>query len=139
MPCCVVVLVGTSYSHVPLHVTLTQAIETGASLHVVLCATHCFDKTLMDTIIQGKWALLLRQRRRYLALSIVTDTDFSFAQSTDNMNPIEKVERSSLIMASTIHQLPASAMIQPARISDVKKYSPMLFDEGEGGGEIENE
>lgn len=86
-----------------------MAIETGASLHVVLCATHCFDKTLMDTIIQ------------------------------DNMNPIEKVERSSLIMASTIHQLPASAMIQPARISDVKKYSPMLFDEGEGGGEIENE
>ena len=55
------------------------------------------------------------------------------------MNPIEKVERSSLIMASTIHQLPASAMIQPARIADVKQYSPMLFDDGEGGGKIENE
>src|SRR5262249_34118775 len=34
-----------------------------ASLHVVVAATHCFDKTLLDTVIQG------------------------------NVNPIEKVER----------------------------------------------
>lgn len=43
-----------------------------AALHVVIAATHCFDKTLMNTVIQ------------------------------DNVNPIEKVERSSLIVASTI-------------------------------------
>ena len=44
-----------------------------ASLHVVIAATHCFDKSLLNTVIQ------------------------------DNVNPIEKVERSSLIVASTIH------------------------------------
>ena len=77
-----------------------MAVETGASLHVVLCATHCFDKSLMNTIVQN------------------------------NVNPIEKIERSSLIMASTIHQLPASAMIKADRVEDVKKYSPMLFRDG---------
>jgi hypothetical protein len=75
-----------------------MAVETGASLHVVLCATHCFDKSLMNTLIQ------------------------------DNVNPIEKVERSSLIMASTIHQLPPSEMILQSRIENVKEYSPMLFN-----------
>ncbi len=29
-----------------------------ASLHVVIAATHCFDKTLMNTIIQGNYAIL---------------------------------------------------------------------------------
>eukprot|EP00434_Breviolum_minutum_P021029 symbB.v1.2.018552.t1/scaffold1483.1/size116006/1 len=44
-----------------------------ATLHVVLCATHCFDKTLMETVIQ------------------------------ENLNPIAELERSSILMASTIH------------------------------------
>lgn len=44
-----------------------------AALHVVLAATHCFDKTLLDTVIQ------------------------------DNVNPIEKVERSLMIVGTTVH------------------------------------
>src|SRR6185369_6443003 len=39
-----------------------------ASLHVVIAATHCFDRTLLDTVIQA------------------------------NVNPIEKVERSLMIV-----------------------------------------
>merc|ERR1719479_549906 len=57
-----------------------------ASLHIVLAAAHCFDKSVMETVIQ------------------------------DNCNPIEKVERSTLIMASTVHQLPAAALVQEAEL-----------------------
>ena len=46
-----------------------------ADLHVVLAATHCFDKTLINTIVQ------------------------------QNVNPIEKVERSILIMGTTTRRV----------------------------------
>jgi len=68
-----------------------------ASLHVVLVATHCFDKTLVETVVQ------------------------------DNVNPIEKVERSVLIMASTIHAVPPATLVQPAELTRVQTYSPTLF------------
>jgi hypothetical protein len=52
-----------------------------SELHVVVGLSHCFDNDLMGTIIQN------------------------------NMNPIEKVERSALLMASTIYnQLPAALL-----------------------------
>lgn len=53
-----------------------------ATLHVVLCATQCFDKIVMETLIQ------------------------------ENVNPIEHLERSSLLMASTIHQAPLQTLLQ---------------------------
>lgn len=67
-----------------------------ASLHVVIAATHCFDKSLMDTIVRG------------------------------NINPIERVERSALIMASTIHGLPVSEMVPGSELQRVLTYSPQL-------------
>jgi hypothetical protein len=67
-----------------------------ASLHVVIAASHCFDKSLMDTVVQG------------------------------NVNPIERVERSALIMASTIHELPACDLISENQRSRVLTYSPQL-------------
>eukprot|EP01122_Echinamoeba_exundans_P013034 TRINITY_DN5621_c0_g4_i2.p1 TRINITY_DN5621_c0_g4~~TRINITY_DN5621_c0_g4_i2.p1 ORF type:complete len:638 (+),score=189.56 TRINITY_DN5621_c0_g4_i2:74-1987(+) len=68
-----------------------------AELHVLIAATHCFDKSLIDTVIQ------------------------------DNVNPIEKVERSSLIVATTIHNKEATLLIKNDQTERVKTYSPMLF------------
>jgi hypothetical protein len=46
-----------------------------------------------------------------------------------NVNPIERVERSALIMASTIHELPACDLIAENQRSRVLTYSPQLDDE----------
>ena len=68
-----------------------------ASLHVVVASTHCFDKTLMDAVVQ------------------------------DNVNPIEKVERSVLIAASAIHCQAAEAMLREEQVGRVKAHCPQLF------------
>jgi len=68
-----------------------------ASLHIVIAATHSFDKTLIDTVIK------------------------------DNINPIEKVERSTLIMATTLHNKQADELLKPSQCERVSTYSPMLF------------
>merc|ERR1712183_1055715 len=57
-----------------------------ASLHIILAATHHFDKTILDTVIQ------------------------------DSINPIEKVERSALIMATNIHGKPASELVESTHL-----------------------
>lgn len=56
--------------------TLTQSggiLIEDAQLHVMIATTHCFEKSLMSTLIQ------------------------------DNVNPIEKLEKSSCIVASVLH------------------------------------
>merc|ERR1712151_1414945 len=68
-----------------------------ASLHIVVAATHCFDKTITETVVQ------------------------------DNTNPIDKVERSTLIMATTVHQQPVSALIRESHVQRVQGSSPLLF------------
>ena len=71
-----------------------------AELHVVLAATHCFEQTLINTVIQ------------------------------DNVNPIEKVERSTLIMASTIQNLPVRDLIEASQVQRVHTFSPKLLELG---------
>jgi hypothetical protein len=69
-----------------------------ASLHVVIAATHCFDKSLVDTVILG------------------------------NTNPIEKVERSMLIVAGVIHRAETAAMIQDSQVSRIAEFAPKLLE-----------
>lgn len=68
-----------------------------ANLHIVIAATHCFDKTVLETVVQ------------------------------ENVNPIEKVERSTLIMASTVHQQPTVALIKESSALRLLQASPQLF------------
>jgi hypothetical protein len=52
-----------------------------SDLHVIVCVTHRFEKNVMETVIQ------------------------------DNINPIEKLEMSTLLLASTIHGVSAEKLI----------------------------
>ena len=79
-----------------------------ASLHVILAATHCFDKTMMDTIVQ------------------------------DNVNPIEPVERSLLIVAGVVHGKDTRDMLQSTQVDRIARFAPQLLTD-EGGVELDPE
>jgi hypothetical protein len=68
-----------------------------ASFHVIIAATHCFDKSLTDTVVQ------------------------------DNVNPIEKLERSNLIVATTVHGRAAKELVKVEHLEEVRKYSEGVF------------
>jgi len=68
-----------------------------AELHVVLAATHCFEKMLLDTVVQ------------------------------DNVNPIEKAERSGLIMSTTISGKPPTELIEESHVPRLQGHSEGLF------------
>jgi hypothetical protein len=69
----------------------------GASLHIVVSSTHCFGRNLMDTLVR------------------------------DNVNPIAKVEHSSLIIASRIfNKKPEELIVESAR-ARIAAQSPTLF------------
>jgi hypothetical protein len=71
-----------------------------SDLHVVLCVTHCFEKDVMDTVVQ------------------------------DNINPIERLELSTLLLASTIHGTFPTKLI--AEDTEKKRFESTfpLFIEG---------
>lgn len=63
-----------------------------------MAATHCFEKNVINTLVQ------------------------------DNVNPIDKVERSALIVATTIHEKPARALVQADQLERLSTLSaPALF------------
>jgi hypothetical protein len=62
-----------------------------SELHVIVAVTHCFENDVMGTVIQ------------------------------DNINPIEKLEKSTLLIASTIHGVPAKNLIRGS--ADVQRLT----------------
>ncbi len=75
-----------------------QLAVEGATLHVVMAATHCFEKNVINTLVQ------------------------------DNVNPIEKVERSQLIVATTVHNQPAQVLVNADQLERLQTISaPKLF------------
>ena len=71
-----------------------------AELHVVVALTHCFEKDLMNTVVE------------------------------DNINPIAKAEKSTLLLASTVHQVSPGVLL--AQIQDTERLGaafPALFNE----------
>jgi len=77
-----------------------------SELHVVVAVSHCFDNDILGTIIQ------------------------------DNVNPIAKLERSSLMLASTIYGQPATNLIRNEQ--DTLRLRPLLL-EPESATEPSNE
>jgi hypothetical protein len=70
-----------------------------ASLHIIVAASQCFQSTLFDSIV------------------------------SNNTNPIEKVERSTLIMASTVFQQPFQSIVQEGQIGRLNEHSMIKGDE----------
>jgi hypothetical protein len=67
-------------------------------LHVLIVVTHCFDRALMETVTR------------------------------DNVNPIEKVERTQLIIASVVHQQEdVTPLIRDNQLARVKEFNGNLF------------
>ena len=73
----------------------TLPIES-ASLHIVLAASHAFEHSIIETIIQ------------------------------DNVNPIAKVERSILIASAAIHQLPVLSIVHPDHAERISNDLPLI-------------
>jgi len=69
-----------------------------AELHVVIASTHYFGKSVINTVVQ------------------------------DNINPIEKLERSSLLVASVIHGVDVGELIRDkTQLSRITETSPYLL------------
>jgi hypothetical protein len=45
----------------------------------------------------------------------------------DSIDPIDGVERSTLVMASTVHGRPAADLVLPAHVARAQALAPSLF------------
>ena len=73
-----------------------------SELHVVIAVTHCFDKDVMSTVV------------------------------CDSINPIEKLELSTLILASSIHGVPARELVGDANeLERLETALPLLLQSAE--------
>ena len=66
-------------------------------LHVIVTVTHCFDKDIMSTVV------------------------------CDNINPIEKLELSTLLVASVIHGKSIKEIIHDTEIQRLTGLMPTLL------------
>jgi hypothetical protein len=77
-----------------------------SDLHVIVAVTHCFDKDVMSTVV------------------------------CDNVNPIEKLECSTLILASAVHGVPARKLIGDANeVQRLAGLLPLLLQPAENNEE----
>jgi hypothetical protein len=77
-----------------------------ATLHVFIAATHMFEKTVMDTVV------------------------------CENRNPIEALERSSIVIAATIYGKTQQEVIAPEFRKDILSFSPHLLAGTNGGATL---
>eukprot|EP00667_Euglena_gracilis_P001730 EG_transcript_1730 len=68
-----------------------------AQLHVFLAVTHCFDKTLLEVVVQ------------------------------DSVNPIAAVERTGLIVASVVHATAPATLLHPTHVPRLTEQAAHLF------------
>jgi hypothetical protein len=74
-----------------------------AELHVIVAVSHCFEHSVMDTIIR------------------------------DNINPIDKIENSLLLLASVIHGVKPSQLVgDDGTLQRLRKSFPDLIEGFEG-------
>lgn len=81
-----------------------------SELHVIIAVTHCFDKDVMRTVV------------------------------CDNINPIEKLERSTLLIASAVHGVPARELV--ADVGELQRLEgsmPLLLKPAENGDEVDGD
>ena len=72
-----------------------------AELHVIVASSHSFDKAVVNTVVQ------------------------------DNINPIEKIERSHLLVASMIHGVACRELVRDENDYDrIAQSSPLFITEG---------
>jgi len=72
---------------------------SAGELHIIITTTHCFEKSVVETVVR------------------------------DNVNPLEKIERSHLVVASVIHDVSVGDMLRDRRdLNRIVQHSPSLSE-----------